>query len=248
MLEYRHDLHADLPYEQSLHATDERCAELFHLFQRSYDCVAFADFENDLQQKTSVILLTDEEDRVVGFSMQEVYECEFQGERVRVLYSGDTVIDPAHWGSQLLVKGWCEVAARAMDAAPQMRTFWFLISKGCRTYLYLPLFFRRFLPSNANDHEAWQKELLDHLAKKKFGAHYDAASGLIRFPASRGQLTAELADIPAGRRNDVHVRHFISLNPDFAHGVELACLVEISLENTWGLGRRWLSQARSMDL
>jgi hypothetical protein len=225
-----------------------RHAELFQLFQRCYDCVDFSAFEKDLRQKTSVILLTDEEDRVVGFSTQEVYECEFQGERVRVLYSGDTVIDPAHWGSQLLVKGWCQVAARVMDAVPKMRTFWFLISKGCRTYLYLPLFFRKFLPSVANDHEPCQKKLLDQLAAEKFGTHYDAASGLIRFPASRGQLTAELAEIPAGRRDDVHVRHFLSLNPDFAQGVELACLAEISLENTRGLGRRWLSQARSLSL
>lgn len=226
---------------------EARLAEVFHLFQRCYDCVECAVFEKDLRQKTSIILLTDEEDHVVGFSTQQVYECDFHGEMVRVLYSGDTVIDPAHWGSQLLVKGWCQVAARAMDAVPKMRTFWFLISKGCRTYLYLPLFFRKFLPSVANDHEPWQKELLDQLASEKFGTDYDTASGLIRFPASRGQLTAELAEIPAGRRDDVHVRHFLSLNPDFAQGVELACLAEICLENTRGLGRRWLSQARSFD-
>lgn len=227
--------------------TIARRSEVFALFADCYDCVDEVAFAQDLAQKSSVILLTDEENRVVGFSTQEVYESEFQGEMVRVLYSGDTVIDPAHWGSQLLVKGWCQVAARAMDAAPKMRTFWFLISKGCRTYLYLPLFFRKFLPTVANDDEPCQKELLDQLAKDKFGTNYDAASGLIRFPASRGQLTAELAEIPAGRRDDAHVRHFLSLNPDFAQGVELACLAEISLENTRGLGRRWLSQARSFE-
>lgn len=224
-----------------------RREEVFGLFASCYDCVEESAFEKDLAQKTSIILLTEENDRVVGFSTQQVHEWSFAGEPIRVLYSGDTIINPAYWGNQGLARAWCTVAAQAMLGPPATRTFWFLISKGCRTYLYLPLFFRNFIPGvSAGAPSEWMA-LLDELARAKFGVCYNAQSGLIRFPASRGQLTPELATIPPGRQNDPHVNYFLEQNPDFATGVELACLAEISLENTRGIGRRWLSQALSQQ-
>ncbi len=228
--------------------TREQRDEVFALFSRCYDCVEEEVFRKDLEAKTSIILLSDELGKVVGFSTQQVYEWQLSGEPIRVLYSGDTVIDPASWGSQELAKAWCRVAARAMLGPPAARTFWFLISKGCRTYLYLPLFFRHFIPGvgEAGAPQEW-KGLLDELALHKFGEAYDPWTGLIRFPASRGQLTQELATIPASRRDDPHVAFFLGRNPDYTDGVELACLAEVSLENTHGVGRRWLNQALSLQ-
>ena len=220
--------------------------EVYSLFAKCYDCVEEAAFRRDLEQKTSLILLTDPEDRVMGFSTQQAYDWTFAGESIRVLYSGDTVIDPAYWGGQELAKAWCRVAAMTLLEPPAKRTFWFLISKGCRTYLYLPSFFRHFIPSVAEGAPPEWKGLLDDLAHHKFGNAYNARTGLIRFPASRGQLTAELAKIPSGRRDDPYVAFFLQRNPDFASGVELACLAEVSLENTHGIGRRWLNQALSL--
>ena len=220
--------------------------EIFSLFARCYDFVEESAFRQDLDNKTSIILLNDEAGKIAGFSTQQVYDWQLSGVPIRVLYSGDTVIDPASWGSQELAKAWCRVAARAMQGPPAARTFWFLISKGCRTYLYLPLFFRHFIPGagEAGAPPEW-KGLLDELAYDKFGGAYDPRTGLIRFPFSRGQLTAELATIPASRRDDPNVAFFLKRNPDYAHGVELACLAEVSLENTHGVGRRWMEQALS---
>jgi hypothetical protein len=115
-----------------------------------------------------------------------------------------------------------------------------------RTYLYLPLFFRHFIPAAAEGAPPAWKGLLDALAREKFGEAYEANTGVIRFPTSQGQLTTELATIPPGRQDDPDVAFFLQRNPDFASGVELACLAEISLENTQGIGRRWLSQALSL--
>jgi hypothetical protein len=219
---------------------------VFALFSRCYDCVNESAFLKDLGEKTSIILLSDQTGRLMGFSTQQVYGWTLSGEPIRVLYSGDTVIDPACWGSQELAKAWCRVAAGAMQGPPEQRTFWFLISKGCRTYLYLPLFFRHFIPGAGTEAPPEWKALLDDLAYHKFGQAYDPHSNLIRFPASQGQLTAELAVIPPSRRDDPDVAFFLQRNPDYAHGVELACLAEVSLENTHGVGRRWLRQALSL--
>ena len=222
-------------------------AEVFALFSRCYDCVSATAFLQDLEEKTSIILLTDKTGKVQGFSTQQVYEWTLAGEPIRILYSGDTVIDPGSWGSQELAKAWCRVAAAAMQGPPVRRTFWFLISKGYRTYLYLPLFFRHFIPGVGTAAPQEWNGLLDELARHKFHDAYDPQTSLIRFPASRGQLTPELIPIPQNRQDDPHVAFFLQRNPDYTAGVELACLAEVSPGNTHGVGHRWLSQALALQ-
>jgi hypothetical protein len=227
------------------------------LFVRCYDCVNPDSFERDLNSKNAVVLVRDENGVLRGFSTQAWFDWQHEGEPVRILFSGDTIMEPGYWGSAELARGWCEVAARLLKTEPARRLFWLLISKGYRTYLYLPLFFRDFVPSPSSSDPLSSpikpclngssipslQGLLDEVARHRFGSAYDADKGLVRFPESQGQLTAELALIPEGRRGDPYVRFFLDRNPDFARGVELACMAEVSLENTHGLGRRWLEHA-----
>jgi hypothetical protein len=227
------------------------------LFVRCYDCVNPDAFERDLDSKNAVVLVCDDEGVLRGFSTQAWFDWQHEGEPVRILFSGDTIMEPDHWGSAELARGWCEVAARLLKAEPARRLFWLLISKGYRTYLYLPVFFREFLPSPSSSDPLSSpikpgpngssipslQGLLDEVARHRFGSAYDGDTGLVRFPESQGQLTAELAIIPEGRRGDPHVRFFLDRNPDFARGVELACMAEVSRENTHGLGHRWLEHA-----
>ena len=234
-------LHSILTHPRSL-TTAQRDA-MFWLFSECYDCVTRPAFEEDLTRKTSIILLCDPTRTLRGFSTQECYQHSWHGETVNILFSGDTIVDPACWGSPELAKAWCQAAARTLAATPGRRCFWFLISKGYRTWLYLPVFFRHYLPSpNAGAPADWQP-LLHDLANLRFGSAYDPATGLIRFPESKGQLTAGLATIPPARLTDPNVQFFLNRNPSFAEGTELACLTEITLENTHGPGRRWLARA-----
>lgn len=226
---------------EALGATDR--ASMFELFSSCYDQVTRGCFDADLADKTSVIVMRDGLGEVRGFSTQQVYEHATEAGMIQVLFSGDTVVDPRCWGRSELVRGWCEVAARAMLNAPDRQLYWFLISKGHRTYRYLPVFFRQYVPGIAPGVPAAWFSLLHALARERFGRAYDAGSGLIRFDGSRGHLTPALAGVPAGRRDDPHVKFFLERNPDYARGVELACLAEITLANTHGLGRRWLGEA-----
>jgi hypothetical protein len=234
--------------------------EMYALLSRCYDCADRDRFEHDLDSKDTVVLIRDSGGVVRGFSTQAWFDWVHEGDAVRILFSGDTVMEPQFWGSSELARGWCSVAAALLGKKPGRRLFWFLISKGYRTYLYLPLFFREFVPgppldpgpnpvaserrpgSNDGGNPSLHR-LLNEVASHRFGPAYDAATGLIRFPESQGQLTPELATIPEGRCDDPHVRYFLERNPDFALGVELACLAEVSLENTHGPGRRWLERA-----
>jgi hypothetical protein len=219
---------------------------LYAVFERCYDCVSWERFEADFAGKDWVILLRDETGAVRGFSTQQVFSWEWRGQPMRVLFSGDTVIDPEFWGSPELIKGWCSLAARVLRAEPKMPLYWFLISKGYRTYLYLPLFFHSFVPSAEGEDPEVRARLTD-LARWKFGEEFDPARGLIRFRQSLGQLTPQLAEIPAGKRSEAHANFFLQRNPDFAKGVELACLAEVSLQNMRGLAHRWVARALAED-
>lgn len=216
---------------------------LFALMQRCYHCVTRNRFESDIAEKNYLIVLRDSAGVPRGFSTQLLFCREWEGRAIQVLFSGDTVIEPAYWGSHELVKGWCQVAALALRAEPTRRLFWFLISKGYRTYLYLPLFFHDFEPHHGRSSAGDTHRLLTVLSKKKFGTAYDATTGIVRFPIPIGQLTPEFAEIPDARRDDPHVQFFLDRNPGYALGDELACLAEVSPENTHGLGRRWLERA-----
>ena len=222
-------------------AIDEPIArELFAIFAQHYRRVTFAQFFADLREKDAVILLRDAQAQTPrGFSTQVVSHLTHRGEPLRVLFSGDTIIDRAHWGEQELVRAWCRFAGQTLAAEPT-RLFWFLISKGCRTYRYLPIFFRDFFPRHATPTPEFAQTLMHALGAEKFGAHYDPARGVASFPDSRGHLDPALADIPASRLADPDIAFFLEKNPGHARGDELLCLAEISAENMRGLAKRML--------
>jgi hypothetical protein len=223
-------LHNEIVPVASLGPSDRNA--LFALYAQHYSCARRDQFENDLAEKEVAILLRDRSNhQVCGFSTQMILRQRIGGQEVRALFSGDTIIAPSHWGDQELRRGWCRYAAGALTAEPGVPLYWFLMTKGYRTYLYLPVFFGEFFPHYDRDTPRGLQTLLDAFAVQKFGDAYDPASGLIRFDESHGQLAEDLAGVPARRANDPHVKFFLQRNPEYVRGVELACITEISHEN-----------------
>jgi len=52
------------------------------------------------------------------------------------------------------------------------------------------------------------------------------------------RLRGRLAQVPAGREDDPHVRYFLARNPGHADGDELVCLTALHDENLTAAGRR----------
>lgn len=220
---------------------------LFALFARHYEHVEWSRFEADLREKDCVIVLREGTTGVVrGFSTQQVLPFSIDGEPMQALFSGDTIIDPEFWGDQELVRGWCRFAGGVRASAPGRRLFWFLISKGYRTYLYLPLFFRRYVPAPHWAPSPFERAVMDTLARLKFAPYYRRESGLLEFPDRRGNLAPALAAVPESRRADPRVRFFLERNPTYALGTELVCLAEISPENMRSIAGRALEDAERL--
>jgi hypothetical protein len=221
---------------------------MYEIFARHYDCVSLEQFLFDLSEKDCALILRNADDIICGFSTQKVFRVPVEGIPVRAVFSGDTIVDRAYWGEQELGRCWCRYVSSVYWEAPDVPLYWFLISKGYRTYLYLPLFFELFYPNCKGATPDFEQRLLDTLAATKFPDHYRPESGLIEFPRSQGQLKPHLAEIPARRLRDPHVQFFLRCNPAYASGHELACLAEISPANMKLFAGRILGQGQAAPL
>lgn len=203
--------------------------EMADLYLANYDGSSEALFLNDLERKDEVLLLRDEE-RLVGFTTLRVYEREWNGRRIRVVYSGDTVVDRKHWGQQVLAFDWITRMGEIKEEQPDVPLYWFLLVKGHRTFRYLPLFAKSFYPHWRMDRSDL-KPLADALAQDMFAADYNPATGVVEFPESRGHLKSDIALPVAGDCAREEVRFFLARNPGFQRGHELVCICEIEAHN-----------------
>lgn len=215
--------------------TPDTIEAMLALLSSHFTGVDDATFYADLAEKNAVILLEDLAGGLRGFSTLAVYPSQAVGRPVMVVYSGDTIVERAWWGSPVLARAWIRSVRRLVPASAEV--YWLLLTSGFRTYRFLPVFFRAFHPSVDRETPTAERALLDAIAGERFGARYDAATGLVRL--SRPQVLADqLLEVPDGRGVDPHVRYFLERNPGFVDGDELACLTRIHDENLTAAGRR----------
>lgn len=195
------------------------------LMTAHYEAVPWDRFEADLSVKDEVLMLHDTDGSLCGFTTL-AWNPVGQLEEGDILFSGDTIIDRRCWGTQELVRAFCRRAGEWRSVSGR-RLFWFLISKGHRTYLYLPLFARRFYPHPDNQEAEWAK-LAGQVAHQLFGENWKQDEGVIRFPSSHGHLREELM---IGREKNPWVQYFLKCNPGCWQGDELVCFTEMSESN-----------------
>ncbi len=214
---------------------------MYQLMEAHYDAVQYDRFVADLVEKDRVILLRNPEGRIQGFTTLMHYRLEHPTTHnpVQVLYSGDTIIASRYWGnSQALAFEWIYQSGREKARHPKEPLFWFLISKGPRTYRYLSAFSRRYWPHHSIQPPQEISELMNALAIQRFGTHYYPARGVVHFPTSRGHLRRELAQVDAADRQRPEVAFFLRANPGYVRGDELVCLNELTATNLKPLSRR----------
>jgi hypothetical protein len=203
---------------------------MWELFTRYYAEVRRSVFEADLDEKDHVILLRDEGDGSIrGMSTLKVYELTVHGRKVRAVFSGDTIIDAAYWGQSALHWAFLGYLVRVKLKSPLRPVFWFLISKGYKTYLLLSRNFPTHYPRHEHPTPPWEKAILDGLASERYGTAYDAESGLLRFAEAHGRLHDKVAPITADLLEQPDIRFFARANPRHIEGDELCCIGRIDL-------------------
>lgn len=216
---------------------------LYDLFSRYYDDVDPARFERDFRSKDFALVL-EHGGQPVGFTTAGLFDFAWRGESIAVLFSGDTIVDRAFWGEQELARAWLGQIGRLARVWPDRRMVWFLIVKGHRTYRYLPVFARRYVPCEGGTSDSDLAGLRDAIAADMFGTRFDPASGTIHFDMPRGRLRDEFADPTHREAGLPGVAYFLNANPGFRAGDELACLCDLSRDNMRPRARRWFDEGR----
>lgn len=184
-------------------------------------------FEEDLAGKDEVIVLRDPASELVGFSTQRFLTIPIEDHSVTGIFSGDTVIHPEHWGSPALLQAF---ARRYIIERPDP-WYWFLVSKGHRTYRMLTTFFTEFWPDRRAETPAHARDIMDAYASALYPDDYDPATGVLTYQHPKDRLRPGVAGVTERLARNPDVAHFVRLNPGHELGHDLVCLAELSPAN-----------------
>ncbi len=226
----------------------EQTQAMFSLFSEFFEVEDPLTFYQDLKRKQWVILLLEEGTaRIQGFSTMAAYVTSFEKQPISIIYSGDTIIRPAFWGTSVLPKTWLETVLNVSQQYPEP-LYWLLLSSGYKTYRYLPLFFEAYYPRCDQATPPHAQALIDHIATELYGCEYNPKTGVVRFARGATPLRAGVAEIDEAHRRNPHVAFFLDQNPGHARGDELVCLAEIHPDNITRAGRRvarWMAEQQA---
>jgi hypothetical protein len=203
-------------------------AMMFLLMRKYYADITSAQFERDLSEKDAVIILRDPAGVIQGFSTLLNRMVKTSRGSVRTVFSGDTVVEKEYWGSKDLGVAFLKYLFLQKVKQPFQPLYWMLMSKGYKTYLLMANNFREHYPRYEERTPAHIQDIMNAFYGEKFGASYDARTGIItphdcRLREGVAAVTDEL------RRKVPRIEFFASKNPRWADGYELACIAEMTL-------------------
>lgn len=211
---------------------------MFELMCSIYDGMVWETFLQDLQAKDEAILLFDDEERLMGFSTQVEHRIPYMNEgqatSVRGIFSGDTVIAEEAWGSPELFMAFANTYCRRAEtyrATTGEELYWFIISKGHRTYRILPTFFKTFYPTHRSDTPKEAQAIMDAYASTLFPQDYDPSTGVIAYQFAKDRLKDNVAYPDPARLTQPDIKFFIERNPGWSEGHDLVCLTRLHPDN-----------------
>jgi hypothetical protein len=204
--------------------------QMFAIMNDYYAGMAEDSFQKDLDGKNHVILM-ETKTELVGFSTVRCTEMTVEGRKVIGVFSGDTILKQEYWGSSAL--GNCFIGYLWMLKLknPLTPVYWFLISKGYKTYLLMANNFPASYPRPEKQTPLFESALRDHYYSENFGTQYDAKTGVITFNTEdKCRLKQFVAPITSDMRERYpRLQFFEKVNPGWATGLELACIARFDI-------------------
>ncbi len=202
---------------------------LYQLMNSFYDDLTSEAFYRDLDNKDHCILLLNQFGSIVGFSTQVSISLEVEGRQVAGVFSGDTIIHPDYWGSLELFKVFTKQYILGRNKADSI--YWFLISKGYKTYKMLPLFFNEFYPNYRVETPEFEQKLMNEFGKTYYPEEYNLNTGVIHYKGIKDKLKEGVADVTERQLKDPDVAFFLRANPEYGIGNDLVCVTYLSEDN-----------------
>jgi hypothetical protein len=211
--------------------SDEQRRRMLALMHACYEGVNDERFHTDLDAKQFVIVLEDEAHHLQGFSTLLLREEHLEGRVVDLVFSGDTVIAPEHWGSKALQTAFGRFCLQRKLLHPRRRLYWLLLSKGFRTYLLAVNYFPRTFPKRGVQAAPSLVAFRDRVATSLWGDAYKPTQELLHYDTPRDRVRAPLAPPPSSALHNPDVRYFLEKNPRADDGDELVCLVGLPMRD-----------------
>lgn len=219
-------------------------AQMWSVFCGYYADISRDKFLADLNEKHFVLLLFDTGDRSVqGFTTIQVLHRQFAGKPYIAVYSGDTIINEAYWGQSALQGGFYRFLMGLKLKNPLTPLYWFLISKGYKTYLLVSRGCPNYWPRHDSPTPEHVLGIIDQLSREKFADDWKPELGVLKFATPAGKLKEGVAPVDAAALAYPDIRYFVERNPGHTQGDELCCLAAIDAQGgvsyVGKLARKW---------
>lgn len=220
-------------YQPISRITVTHIKQMYELYQSYYENTALDIFINDLSKKTGVIIVTRKsDDQLVGFSTQVIMNLTVDGKKVRGIFSGDTIIDKRYWGNNRLSSEFYKLVVRnIVFRPPWIPLYWFLISKGYKTYLLMTNNSYKFYPrvgGNPGHQDEHYRHITQSYCEQLFPEAFDREKMILNFGNDYVRLKGDVADItPELASQNENIAFFDKVNPGWRQGNELPCLAAL---------------------
>lgn len=210
--------------------TPEQIKVMYSLMMQYYENVSESNFIKDLEKKQKVILLLNQKKEIKGFSTITQEELVVDQKPFLALFSGDTVLDKDHWGNGALEMAFGRYLIQVKLLNLFQPVYWFLISKGYKTYLLMANNFSTHYPHYKKSTPDEFKKIMYSYYHKQFKNCYNPDENRIYFNTEKTyHLKSKIADIKEEHRLNPKISFFEKVNPQWKSGVELACVAEVTL-------------------
>lgn len=207
---------------------DQR-AQMFQLMSRYYDGIDQEQFNQDLSEKSDVILLTGD-NRIQGFTTILRIDRTYGNRHISGVFSGDTVLNKDFWGNRALTIAFGLYLSKMVLASPFRTHYWFLMSKGYKTYLLMTNNTLHHYPCHRRATPAKFQELIDAFYGDRYEGDYSSAEGLVVPSVETYRLKQTVAAIEPRHMANPKISFFAQKNPRWNEGIELACVSAINLK------------------
>lgn len=202
--------------------------DMFKVFNKYYDNVSFKQFRNDLSEKDAVFLLLDKKENIIrGFST--IVEINVNG--YIGVFSGDTIIEKQFWGQGTLGVAFLKYLFLKKLRNPFKKLYWYLISKGFKTYLLMANNFPNHWPRHEKEMDTKHQDILDTFSMTLYPEDYVQKKGIISFKnKAKDSLKDCVAPISEEMKlTNKRINYFATKNEGWQKGDELCCIAEMTL-------------------
>lgn len=207
--------------------------DMFEVFSKYYNNISKEAFEKDLNDKDIVFLLLDKQSlRIVGFSTLLNIFVKVNGKSIRGVFSGDTILEKQYWGNGTLGLAFLRYLFIQKLKNPFKPLYWYLISKGFKTYLMMANNFKNHFPRYEFETPSETKDLISAFSRELYPKNYCSQSGLLKFKGeeSKDSLKGSVAPITKDMiKNHPRIKFFADKNSGWEKGDELCCLAKMEL-------------------